>query len=673
MELNADIELLLSKRNLYAALQQMKPLAIETSDFRMTDRLQSLEQNYSYLIDYFSSGKDDPERQYVFNRLTAETFILLDDINALNKSSSQLLKDMKSKAIAYSPTENKYSVLKHLFYRAWLGSETEIFKNLSDSWQCCMYVSGLALNITESFNEKKLTYLCKLAKEYSGVEKQRALVSLILLAHIYDKRLTFFPDIITEIKTLISDNEVREMMLYLYRLLIETTLTPLVNKEMDSLSKDILPEIKHSDNMFVALDEIDEENPKWGNEMRNSFNKHINAMTKLHEEGADINYASTRGILTDGFFHNDIANWFIPFGHDNPELSIDFSSDSGKLLQGILAANTDSCDTDKYALCCIYKHIQQQLSNKRMPTIMDDMIKFGEKHKHIYDNRRQALDYVRMLYRFYMHNPWQFENIMDDIGSITCDLLFNMVYKDEEKSAFGDRCLSLTLYQSAISMYNKKNVIDLQKRGYALQKLSRYSDALEVFEKALKLEEDYWTMKHAAFCLRQLGMTKEALEMYDRIHATSKKNDKTILLMKAKCLLDLKRAEDALNVFYQLDLLYPGDINIQRGLAWCAFLTADSSNNGYNVAEQYMEQAVYSDEATAGDYVNYGHLLLTIGQRKEAIETYLRALNTSNGKAVFLKQMLQDLPVLQNKGLDSAYITLVIDSVLMQSVKHKEE
>lgn len=644
----------------------MKPLAIRTSDFRLTDRLSSLMQNYRYLTEYFASGSDDPERHEVLDRLIAETFLLYDDISAALSTPSALLLQMQSKAADYVADDDKYRQLKSLFYRTWLQADDKQ-PDLLTPEERSMYVSALSLNILSRFSESKILLMLDLAQQYDGEERQRAVVSLVLVLHRYNSRLPFFPNIVERIRTMQADSRLRDDILHVCRLLLETSLTPLLNKEMESLSKDIIPQISKSNDPLVTLEELDEENPKWSQGLKNSFQKHFDEMTRLHSEGGDITYSSTRGILTDGFFHNDIANWFMPFGQDNPEIGIDFESPDAKLLKGVLLANAESCDTDRYAMCCIFHRIQGQLSNKKLPSVVNDMSEFGNMHSfENSDPKKQALSYVRVLYRFFFHNPWKIYNMMQSVTFVCNGVLFRTLCPRERVSTFGDRCLALGLYAEAAQLFGDDSAVDMQKRGYALQKQHLYAEALPVFRKAMLIDDDKWTMQHAAYCLRKLGKTGEALEIYETL-LSSDPDNKKYLLQKAQCLLDSEQFDKALPVFYQLDLLYPDDSNIQRGLAWCAFVTADSSNTNYSIAETYMEKAVYGDVATVNDYINYGHLLLCTGHRKEAIETYQRVIRLKDGAELFLRQMEQDAALLSRKGITDETLTLVTDSALMTS------
>lgn len=666
MNTHYTITRLLAEQRLFQALQLLKPLAVKTSDFRITDRLQSLTDNYRLLIQYFTSGNDDPRRKEVLSHLIAETFILLDDIEAVTTSDGPLLAQMKSKADAFVSDGNKYSSLKKVFYDTWLGKRTTDSDLLTEE-EKQMFISALTLNILSRFSENNILSLCRLVLTQPRNTQLKALVCLLIVLNKYNERLPFFPKIKEQLTLIAINGTLQEAAYNVFEQLLSTSLTPLINQEMENLSKDLMPEIRNKkENIIIAIDELDEGNPEWGNMVKDVWGKHLDEVTRLHSEGADINYSSTKGILTDSFFHNDIANWFIPFGWDNPEITVDFASESGKLVKGILRANSEACDTDRYAICAIYRHIQGQLSNTKMPAIINDMSEFGDSAEPNIDlaEKNITLNYIRSLYRFFFNNPWKIENQMEGITHICGSHITQILLTDSQIMSLADRCLALNLFQEATTLLNDQSAVTLQKRGYALQKLEQYDKALEEYNKALLIASDSWTMTHVAFCLQKLNRYDQALAIYDQLLGSDKDNRK-YLLHKASCLMALNLMNDALQVFFHLDLICPDDKNIQRGLAWCAFTTASPDNDNCHIAEQYLENLVYGEKPEYNDYINYGHVLLATGHRKEAVSIYHKAVENKEDRARFIKQMNDDKSLLLSKGISQEELALTIDATLM--------
>ena len=56
--------------------EKTKLLVDELQIGEFSDRLQDLQQNYQYLLHYYISGVEDPQRKTVYNKLIAKIFIL---------------------------------------------------------------------------------------------------------------------------------------------------------------------------------------------------------------------------------------------------------------------------------------------------------------------------------------------------------------------------------------------------------------------------------------------------------------------------------------------------------------------------------------------------------------------------------------------------------------------
>ena len=78
------ISRLLSGHMLGHAFTLLRPWVADAlkngANVSLNNRLQSLEKNYRYVVDYFMSPEDDPNREEVTVELIREAFILLDYI-----------------------------------------------------------------------------------------------------------------------------------------------------------------------------------------------------------------------------------------------------------------------------------------------------------------------------------------------------------------------------------------------------------------------------------------------------------------------------------------------------------------------------------------------------------------------------------------------------------------
>ena len=414
---------------------------------------------------------------------------------------------------------------------------------------------------------------------------------------------------------------------------------------------------------------MEEGNPDWDAEMNDIMGRHYENMVKLKNEGADFNYSTTKDILSDAFFHDDIANWFLPFDRQNEELKIDWDDPKSKLLKGMLLAMEEACDLDKYAMCRVFNRVNDTNLKDKLPSVVNEMASMSEEkeidQKTTHGFNSFAEQYVKVLYRFFYNNPWQINNELADAGNICKTKIFSMACTRSELSFFVDRCVSLQLYDIVISIARPATAKDWQQLGFAYQKQKDYEDAADAYQKALLLKENKWTMQHLAAVQYYLGKVDDAVEMIDRLIEKDTENT-DYLKQKARFLFDSERDEDALKVLFQLQLLLPKDENIMRSLGWCAF-----RQGKIEVAEKYIKKAATGDDADAADLLNYAHVLFAKKQRDKALATYMQARDKYEKISDFIAAFVGDVKVLKAVGVSASDIQLMEESIIMKLTDEK--
>ena len=94
-----------------------------------------------------------------------------------------------------------------------------------------------------------------------------------------------------------------------------------------------------------------------------------------------------------------------------------------------------------------------------------------------------------------------------------------------------------------------------------------------------------------------------------------------------------------------------------RPIAWCYFVTG-----AFDKSEKYY-QKVFGHEPNYYDYINYGHLKWTTGDRKAAIDNYLLSISEFK-KFTFKdlqKTMDEDASILLDRGIEDEEISLMMD------------
>lgn len=658
----ACVERHLNMRQLYHALVLLRSLIAKHPQEGRSDRYHSIESNYRFLTDYFLSGGDDPQRDIIINQLILEAYKLLDEIvfdNNRNKPSRKLLlQHLQEKHTGY------YSRGRDTFYHfllmqdvSALTAEWNSLVDRHDGESLHMAVSALTLNILSDFSEPLFLFLLESVAIDNADIANKALVGCVLVIHRYDNRIAFFPKIMERWQLIVDNPIQRELVMQICIHLLSTTLSKQVDKAMLSLQKDISSQkeniTKDGKTYLINLSDLEEGNPAWSKELNEMVSKHSEVIIHLHQMGADINYASTQMFIKHPFFQTEITNWFIPFSIDNPNIGIDFESANGKLVLKLVYANSDACSIDQYATCLtIGSHIGNFLENM-LPEELADMsdadIAMLRKNKNAAND---MVLYIHNLFRFFCHNPWEYRNEMASIADVCRTKMLSSCLEGNWND-IGDYCLELKLYSEAEDVFLRPTLspsIHLwQKIGYAQQKQGKYEAARKMFEKVLTLQDDdEWTLQHIAICCMKDGLEEEALVYYDRLIALNPDKLKYTFL-KAQCLSTLERYDDALQLFFKLDMLEPDEISHKRGLGWCALMLGK-----VDVALRYSEEVALSKEATLRDYMNYAHSLLVNKRRAEAVKYYKKS-QLFNAKYIdsisLYTDFSEDTAILIEKGL----------------------
>lgn len=668
----------LDNQRLSRAFVLFKTLLANSNAGTLPDRLATLQTNYSYLTAYFFVGNDDPGRATVLQQLTAEAYRIYDDLLAAYRLQHISPEEEKLNQFINQHTGIEAQPLKRTFCLFLSATDTALLRNAYDALpqdatdERTAAVTALTLNLLKRFSEEHILFLCELAASSTAAPPAwRALAGILLVLQHYNARMHSFPAITRQIGILAQIQGIQQRVLHICRCMMATALTGDVEHVLSSMQKDILARQKPEENngtrhVVINLADFEEGNPEWeksgGNPVSQTIGKHFDAMMQLHNNGADFNYASTKPMLAAPFFRDDITRWFLPFNPAEPGLGINFDTPQGRLVAKLLASNTDACDIDRYAVCLACRSMQTGMEDGFLPEEIRNMSEneiaaaAGKRR----GEKNELQDFVRTLFRFFRHNPWDFRH--PELSQICMvDALDCLLPHTEHWIELADTCLGMQQYAVAEHIFSQRNseisVPMFQKRGYALQKMERYEDALGVFNKALRLQDDNWTLSHAADCCHRLGRYDEAIRFYDQL-LERQPDRKPFLYAKAQCLLESGRQEEALQIFYRLDFLYPDDISVRRGLGWCAFVCDRD-----DTAENCFSRLALSPQADANDLLNYAHILFLQRKREEALHYYLRGSELMGDNAEFFRMFCKDKPLLLRKGVPSDALILLEDAL----------
>ena len=667
----------LNNRHLYQAILLMQEPLHAANNYNLNQQTQDLQLNYSALLNYFAQGQEDPNRQMISLSLYRQAYSIFDKLLQLNTAKFSQYYLMEKNAKNFIPSDEHFSQLKSLFYRTWLSENDTIPENTDEKK---VYIAALLLNILEHFNEEKIQHLINIANTEDEDEQvlQHALVSIVVICQKYDNRISCYPTLYNNLTNIYNNETFNEDIRYIFKYILELSLVSRTNLAMLNLQQDIMPKIKkavddNNDNkkIIISLDDLEDDvRYLQDEELKSSINEHRKEMMNLFREGGDINYSSIRDVLGNKFFHDDIANWFLPFSTDNPEIEYDSFKDTiaGNILRGLLRMhNAEACDLDLYAFVCMYKQLHKAHTEIEVPDYIKEVGEAEDYEEETADRHTYAQGFIRVLYRFFNNNPWGIENALGQYLYICQTQIFKDVCADNYNKIFAEKMLRLGMFRQAVPLLQNIDADTQQKLGYALQRQAKYEEALQAYRRSLLIEENNWTLQHLATCQKKLGLTEEALQSYEQLLETEP-DKKSFLLAKGQLLLDLGKTEQALEVFFKVEMLYPDNIATWRGLGWCALLLGRPV-----LAEQYLEKIIASNEANASDMMNYAHLLLLTSRKQQALQFYIKSRNKVDKLSEFFNLFKQDKQFLLNSGINPDELTLIEDSIFMLNSQKTEQ
>lgn len=720
----------LSERKLKPAFDQLQSLILENGLGVFNDEWHELDQTYHYMLQYTVEGIRDPEQQNVYRKLIVSAYELADKVNEAIRfkySSAieyerkrtfghQYISDFESFRVGLeefylhcnlqsladnekiATSENLAEAASHrqqlirLFYHVWFqdllnSDEINFLKQFFANPSVLvayksLIVSALALSLQRYFDSEKFSLLFDAYEMEEAIINQRALVGLLITLYQYDSRLIYFSEITGRLKIQSEDQKFRQN--------IERTLIQLIrSKETEKLQQrirdELIPEmIKISPTLKdkINLDSLmekglsDDKNPEWQEIFGDSpglINK-MEEFSELQMEGADV-FIGSFSMLKSFPFFNEIANWFVPFFTEDPEIRkvINTSEPVARSFIETIGNAPILCDSDKYSFCLSMHQLPKENLEFMAEGLKAEMDQFNEieKDEELTAPGRKAgfisNQYIQDLYRFYKLHPRK--NDFEDI--------FNWRFDFHNKKTLGDILKEDTkLLRNVSEYYFSKNQFEeaseifeyllsvekdgeiYQKLAFCHQKTGDYEKALELYQKAELYDLNrLWTLKKIALCYRNLKQPDKALEYYQ---AAEKLNpdDLNNLLNVGHCLLELDQFDEALKCYFKVEYLDSGNQKVWRPIGWCSFLTGKKEQ-----AEKYFLKLM-EEEPNQHDMMNMGHVQWSLGNRKSALDYYKKSISkTGFSEAEFMDVFEEDLPQLLQQGINKDDVPIMLDQL----------
>jgi tetratricopeptide (TPR) repeat protein len=718
---------LLSNGQLKNALLKIQNLVNELQVGEYNDRLEEIQQNYRFLLQYFIAGTEDPQRKSVYNKLIAKIFVLNSELreelqirNSTNFEYTQkryyphtkhhgscielfnAFKYFHKQSAFFNGSEGNHSIelnrlrsnyellFSELFGLFWLTTfykteEKNLFNQILDNnykgWiEKTILISAITLNLWRMFDEAKLMLLFDACQSENQQVKQRALVGLCFILAKYNRFLQNFPQIRNRLVLLTDDQHILENFQNIIIQIIATAETDKISKKMQ---EEILPEMmkispmlkdKMDSESLINTDEWNEENPEWQELLNKSgISDKLKELSELQLEGADV-YMSTFSLLKNFPFFSVFSNWFLPFDPHNSAIDELFQTDDKTLISAFVDNNI-MCNSDKYSFC---------LSILQMPESQRGMLKksFKMEAEQLDELTKEDIiltpeliskniskQYIQDLFRFFKLNPQHAD--FKDIFS-----------------------LSLTLHHSFLfNILATNSDIKSKTAEYYFLK-NHYNQALDLFEE-LKLENTLSTplFQKIGYMYQQTSQFQKAIDAYSKADFLQPDDLWTVRKL-ALCYRLSGNFEKALEFYQHANFLKPNQSNILMQIGHC-FVELNKFKDALNIffkidtldeenikvwraiswcsfvtgniqqSDYYLNKLI-ENEPNAYDFLNAGHVAFCQRKVNQAIDYYRKSLSILNNNVeIFHESFNEDKKYLIKNGVDAEDIPLILDAMLM--------
>lgn len=725
--LKKEILQYLSKRQLKDVFESLTKLVVHLQDWKVSGTLSELETNYKFMLHYLFEGVEDPGREDVYRSLLRSLYELTDDsvdellniessnifyekyrVNTLKNSSladyAKQLKDINDSFSLIDLLEEgdekknrkrdlavkRERIASDMFIEVYVSpraNEKDMDNYISflenpelPVRERSLFLSALTLSLFHRFDSRKVQVLMNAAASDDMQLRARAIVGLVIVMQMYDIRWSLYPELQNRLDIMSENQDFRKAIRRVIIQLIRSRETEQISKK---IREEILPEMMKFNNLAgrkLNMEELmggdsdfSEKNPEWQKELEESgLGKKLQEYSNLQLEGADV-FHSTFASLKNFPFFSEIGNWFLPFDPSYSEFASLFPEDSGNnLLKTAILDSGHMCNSDKYSFCLSLLQIS--------PTQREMMMgKMGAESEEIKQLQKEAQDmnpaiddeiisnqYIQDLYRFFKLHPYR--NNFFDIFKLNLNFyekksIAPLISDVESMKKIAFYCFDKNNFSEALDVFNKLIEVDnksddiWQKIGYCKQMLNNQEGALEAYQKADLLKpNNSWIIKRIAHIYRSLKKPELSLDYYKKAAKLTPDNINTELNI-GHCYLELNDYEQALNTYFKVELLDSKGTKSWRPIAWTAFLLKK-----YDLSQKYY-QKILEGKPTTHDYLNAGHVELCIGNKKEAIEYYKKAVYQDNDFELFTMLFDADRDSLISHGVDAKIFPFLFDRI----------
>lgn len=718
-------------RQLKHAIDSVKELNEMQHNWSISEKVDELETNYKYMLHYLVEGKGDPEQNKIYDKLFRDIYSITDDAaeNLLIRESSSIFFERERLMNVRTPIsidEYKDIIIKQadtfsflelledgpekesrkkqnaavhenslsdMFYAVFVSprANSDLIKSLNSFIDDgiipvndkCMLISALTLNIMQRFDAAKVLFMLDICRSSEVEIATRTITGIIPIFQMYRKRWHLYPECIDRLKLLSDDAEFTRRFMTTILGFIQAHETEKITKR---LTEEIIPEMMKLSPMIgkkIKLDEwmgesgLDEKNPEWQKILDESgLTDKLQEFSNLQLEGADV-FHSTFSNLKNYPFFREMSNWFLPFDPQHSSLQRMFSNqqEGNQLIETMLSSSL-ICNSDKYSLSFSIMMMPEQYRSMMINQLGaegDEIKNMQEEELTLKPYQKEETvikQYIQDLYRFFKLYPRN-----SDFTDI-----FNLPLNYHEIEAFQSIVMhsrhmeKIALYYfeknnfpEALSAYNMLAEIApaksevWQKIGFCKQMMADIRGALDAYLHADLIEDNNtWLLNRIAHCYRVLKDANTALEYYRRLEQF-RPDDLNIQLNIGHCYLELKQYDEALNYYFKVELIDSNNTRAWRSIAWCAFLSRK-----FDIAQRYYSR-ILDNKPNTHDFLNAGHVELCLSNNRYAVKLYEQSLKEAGSFDTFLRMLRDDVDELQEAGVDTDILPVIVDKMLYDS------
>lgn len=715
----------LSAERLLDALITLDELAACASRPDAAEAVRTLKQDYTLLLGYMKSGRDDMDRENYFREFLRKAYSICDDVSRsaelewgssheatlwrrLHLSPEVLAEvyipfvegDGDAPASISAIIADPLASYQQLFDTIWTSGHwsaaegTLIAHYVKDSEvpriNRLSAVSAAGLALLFCFDEKKFHFLFSVVDENHVEVSIRAIVMLLLAYVVHGEEIIrLFPSIQQEFGTLREAAYFQPLVMAVQKALLAAKQSPRLAREFEKKLPEQMEEAHNKmkelpkDGTREEMQQFIEDNPtlrKFRNEMVSLMQDYLHTQSL----GVDLNYHSFAHIHDILPFFGEAANWFCPFSFEHPLL---FNINAATRFLSVIV-NNKSCDTDRYGMVfAMAPHLPEIHIIKQDAVTMEETKIEGDEIESFMEQLSNEMEQKSA-------------EADKDLLSLSPEGLYTHVV-----SCVQDCCRFFTIFKAERCTQNPFNEDlrlwkqdglwpaferqeSMRELADCLFELEMYQDAVDFFE---MLEPDADVCQHMAFAYEKMGSLKQAQTYYIEALRLNPDDEWATHQLLANYLGngDLTPARDLLlklletspdNYRYSRQLAevyvrledYMEALRLYSKLDYLrpqhlptqrALAWCHMALGHYDKASQLYLEIIGQEGAYDEDFLNAGHCALLQQDYTAAVIYYQECLKMRGEERASWEFFDDDALFLANRGLDNVTRHLIIDLI----------